>query len=102
PYVAARDFLPESRAEGQRQPLDVLGAILVTAGLTALVFGVVRTTSVGWGSWQTIVALALAVGLMTWFVFHEGHVGTSPLVRLALFRRRSIWTANLVLVPPTG
>jgi EmrB/QacA subfamily drug resistance transporter len=96
-FVAGRAFLQESRAQGERQPLDVPGAVLVTAGLTALVFGVVRTTSVGWGSWQTIVALALAVGLLAWFVFHEGHVAKAPLVRLALFERRSIWTANLVM-----
>ena len=96
-YVAARGFLPESRAEGQRQPLDVLGAILVTSGLTALVFGVVRTTSVGWGSWQSLTSLGVAFGLLTWFVLHEGLVAKSPLVRLSLFKRRSIWTANLVM-----
>ena len=55
-FIVGRVFLQESRAHGERQTLDVLGAVLVTAGLTALVFGVVRTASVGWGSWQTIVA----------------------------------------------
>ena len=96
-FAAARAFLPESRAEGQRQPLDVLGAVLVTSGLTALVFGVVRTTSVGWGSWQALAAVATALVLLTWFALHEGLVANSPLVRLSLFKRRSIWTANLVM-----
>jgi EmrB/QacA subfamily drug resistance transporter len=96
-FIAARAFLQESRAQGERQPLDVAGAVLVTGGLTALVFGVVRTTSVGWGSWQTLVSLALAAGLLTWFVLHEGLVATSPLMRLSLFKLRSIWTANLVM-----
>jgi len=101
-FIVARAFLQESRGEGERQPLDVLGAVLVTGGLTALVFGVVRTTSVGWGSWQTLVALTLAACLMAWFVAHEGLVAKSPLMRLSLFRRRSIWTANLVMFLTSG
>lgn len=96
-FIAGRAYLQESRAQGERQPLDVPGAVLVTAGLTALVFGVVRTTSVGWGSWQTIVSLGLAATLILWFLFHEGRVATSPLMPLAMFQRRSIWTANLVM-----
>ena len=95
-FVGARAFLPESRA-AERQPLDVLGAVLVTSGLTALVFGVVRTTSVGWGSWQTVVALAVSAGLIAWFVLHEGVVAKSPIMRLSLFKRRTVWTANLVM-----
>jgi len=96
-FVVARAFLEESRAGEQRQPLDLLGAVLVTSGLTALVFGVVRTTSVGWGSWQTVVALGASALLLGWFVLHEGLVAKSPLVRLSMFKRRSVWTANLVM-----
>lgn len=101
-FVVARAFLQESRAEGERQPLDVPGAILVTGGLTALIFGVVRTTSVGWGSWETLVALGVAAALIAWFLAHEGHVATSPLMRLEMFKRRSIWTANLVMFLLSG
>jgi EmrB/QacA subfamily drug resistance transporter len=101
-FIAARTYLQESRAQGDRQPLDVPGAVLVTAGLTALVFGVVRTTSVGWGSWQTIVALGLAAGLIAWFLFHEARVAKSPLMPLPMFERRSIWTANLVMFLLSG
>ena len=101
-FIVGRAFLQESRAQGERQTLDVLGAVLVTAGLTALVFGVVRTASVGWGSWQTIVAFGLAACLIAWFVIHEGLVAKSPLMRLALFGRRSIWSANLVMFLLSG
>lgn len=71
--------------------------MLVTAGLTALVLGVVRTTSLGWGSRQTVATLALSAALVTWFLLHEGRVATSPVMSLRLFPRRSIWTANLVM-----
>jgi EmrB/QacA subfamily drug resistance transporter len=101
-FVAGRAYLQESRAQGEKQPLDVAGAVLVTGGLTALVFGVVRTTSVGWGSWQTIVALGAAVVLIVWFLVHEARVATAPLMPLSLFRRRSIWSANLVMMLLSG
>jgi MFS family permease len=101
-FIAGRIYLQESRAQGKRQPLDVPGAVLVTGGLTALVFGVVRTTSVGWGSWQTIVSLALSACLIAWFLIHEGRVAKSPLMPLAMFERRSIWTANLVMFLISG
>lgn len=101
-FIAGRAYLQENRADGERKPLDVTGAVLVTAGLTALVFGVVRTTSVGWGSWQTLVALCLSVVLVAWFVVHEGRVAKSPLMPLSMFGRRSIWTANLVMFLVAG
>lgn len=101
-FILGRAFLQESRAQGERQPLDVPGAVLVTGGLTALVFGVVRTTSVGWGSSQTLVALSVSVALMGWFLLHEGRVARSPLMPLSLFKRRSIWTANLVMFLLSG
>jgi MFS family permease len=96
-FIAGRAFLQENRAEGERKPLDLPGAVLVTAGLTALVFGIVRTTSVGWGSWQTIAALGIAAAVIAWFLVHEARIAKSPLMPLALFGRRSIWTANLVM-----
>jgi EmrB/QacA subfamily drug resistance transporter len=101
-FVVGRAYLQESRAQGERQPLDVPGAVLVTAGLTALVFGVVRTTSVGWGSWQTLVALVLAALLIAWFLLHEGRVAKAPLMPLDMFQRRSFWTANLVMFLISG
>jgi EmrB/QacA subfamily drug resistance transporter len=95
--LAARVFLSESRAEGERQPLDVSGAVLVTGGLTAVVLGVVRTPNVGWGSWQTILTLLLGASLLVWFLVHESRVAKAPLMPLSMFERRPIWTANLVM-----
>ena len=101
-FVAARIFLVETRAEGPRKALDVTGALLVTGGLTALVYGVVRTPEVGWGSWQTLVALGLAAVLIVWFLAHEARVAKAPLMPLELFSRRSVWSANLVMLMLSG
>jgi len=95
-------FLQETRSAAERQPLDLPGAVLVTGGLTALVYGLVRSSAVGWASWQTVLALALAVTLLGWFVAHEARVAKAPLVPLRLFAVRTIWTANLVMLLLAG
>ena len=99
---AAGAFVRETRAAGERKPLDVAGAVLVTAGLTALVYGLVRTTSVGWTSWQTTLALTAAVVLLVWFVTHEARVAKDPLMPLRMLRNRSVWTANLTMLLFSG
>ena len=100
--AVAVGFLQETRGAAGRQPLDLPGAILVTGGLTALVYGLVRSSAVGWGSWQTIVAFVVALALLGSFVTHETRVAKAPLVPLRLFVRRSIWTANLVMLLLAG
>ncbi len=61
-----------------------------------------RTTSVGWTSWQTIVALMLALVLIAAFLVHEGRIAAAPLMPLRLFARRSLWSANLVMFMLAG
>lgn len=73
---------------------DVLGAVLATAGLTLLVFGVVRTDRYGWASTVTVTTLVLAVALLAAFVRAERTVAREPLVRLGLFTHRSVTGAN--------
>lgn len=76
--------------------------MLVTAGLTALVYGLVRSSAVGWTSWQTALALAAAAGLIAWFLVHESRGAVSPLMPIRMFARRSIWSANLVMFLLSG
>ncbi|MFI6992393.1 MFS transporter [Nonomuraea wenchangensis] len=73
---------------------DVLGAVLVTAGMTLLVFGVVRTGEHGWGSPVTVVTLAAAVALLAAFAHVERTTAREPLIRLGLFANRSVAAAN--------
>ncbi|MFI6292952.1 MFS transporter [Nonomuraea sp. NPDC050790] len=74
---------------------DVLGAILATAGVTLLVFGVVRTEHHAWTSPTTVVTLVVAVALLVAFVRVELTTKREPLVRLGLFASRSVLGANL-------
>lgn len=73
---------------------DVLGAVLVTAGLTLLVFGVVRTDRGGWSSPTTVATLAVAAALLAAFVHVERTTARRPLVRLGLLTHRAVAGAN--------
>ncbi len=94
-FILARRTLAESRADGARS-LDVAGAVTVTAGLTALVYGVVQTSSHAWGSIQTIIPLAIAAILIAAFVVIELRT-SAPLVPFSTFRSRPLSGANLVM-----
>ncbi|MBL1098491.1 MFS transporter [Streptomyces coffeae] len=73
---------------------DVLGAVLATAGMTLLVFGVVRTDRYAWTSPVTLTTLAVAATLLATFLYVERTTAREPLVRLGLFARRSVAGAN--------
>ncbi|MFF3560506.1 DHA2 family efflux MFS transporter permease subunit [Streptomyces sp. NPDC002574] len=68
---------------------DVLGAGLSTAGLLAVVYGVVRAEPVGWGSAEAVVCLVAGVALLAAFVAVEAR-SAAPLVPLRLFRSRAL------------
>ncbi|HZT85665.1 MAG TPA: MFS transporter [Gaiellaceae bacterium] len=93
-FLAALRLVPESKDEHAHQGYDVAGAVTVTGGLMALVFGLVRSASHGWGSTLTIVSFLVALALLVAFVLIELRAA-EPLVRLSIFRIRSLLTANL-------
>ncbi|MDD7917287.1 MFS transporter [Actinomycetospora callitridis] len=86
----------ETRAE-QRPGLDVAGAVLVTGGLVALVFGVVSLESSPWTSARVLGSVAGAVVLLTAFVVVQRR-SRHPLVPLWVFRIRAVSTANVVIL----
>ena len=91
--VGAARFVPESRDERARG-FDVPGAVLVTGGLIALVFALVRGNDYGWGSSRTVLTLALAAVLLAAFVAVQQRA-SAPLVDFRLFRSRSLLGADL-------
>jgi EmrB/QacA subfamily drug resistance transporter len=95
--AAAYRLVPESRNEAQTRHFDAAGAITVTSGLIVLVYAIVKSTSWGWGSTSTLGLIGLATALLVAFVFIERR-SHAPLVRLDLFRLRSLATANGVMV----
>lgn len=88
-------WLDRDPAERKRRPFDVIGAIVATAGMTLLVYGIVEASQAGWGSSSTIVPLVAAVLLVAYFVVHEGKVAKDPLMPLSLFKIPTATGANV-------
>ena len=78
-------FLTESRAAGENR-YDVWGAICVTLGLGALVYGFSLAEN-GWGDPLTITFLAVGVALLAVFVWVESRV-SQPLLPLRVVAHR--------------
>ena len=77
---------------------DAVGAVLVTAGVAALTFGLVKVNEWGWASTGVLASLAVAAVLLAVFAAHCVRAG-NPLIEPALFRLRAFTGATLALVP---
>ncbi|MCX5123974.1 MFS transporter [Streptomyces sp. NBC_00347] len=87
--------LPSDRGLGLRAGADVLGALLVTAGLMLGIFTVVEVERYGWVSAHTLGLGTLSVALLAGFTARQARTRT-PLVPLRIFRSRTVVGANLV------
>jgi EmrB/QacA subfamily drug resistance transporter len=95
-FVLSLRLIPESRDEHAQRSYDVAGAVTVTGGLMSLVYAIVDAQTAGWGSAKTLGFFGLAAALLISFVVIELRA-TSPLVRLSIFRIRSLLTANVAM-----
>jgi predicted MFS family arabinose efflux permease len=99
-------LVPESRGVSAR--LDLVGTVLGTAAVTALVLPLVEGREHGWPVW-TWASLTAAPVLAVTFVLHQRRralLGQAPLVDLRLFRARSFAVGSLTammfsIVPPS-
>ncbi|MFI1201563.1 MFS transporter [Streptomyces sp. BHT-5-2] len=89
-------WLTESR-QGAARRLDVPGALLVTAGLGLVAYGIVQTETHGWGSASALLPLAAGLLVVAVFVAVEARA-KAPLMPLGLFRLRSVSSANAAMV----
>jgi EmrB/QacA subfamily drug resistance transporter len=94
--IAVR-VLPRDRGLGLGAGADVLGAVLVTAGLMLGIYTVVKAEVYGWASPRTLGLGALAVALLAAFVVRQA-TAKNPLMPLRVFRSRSVSGANLVQI----
>jgi len=96
-FLLSLRLVPESKDEAAHRSFDVAGAVTVTGGLMALVYAIVTAAERGWTAGQTLGMFALSVALLAAFVVIEQRA-KAPLVRLSIFRVRSLATANLVML----
>ncbi|WAZ21371.1 MFS transporter [Streptomyces cinnabarinus] len=91
-FGAAR-WLAESRT-GDGRRLDLPGAVLVTAGLATLAYGISQTEAAGWTATATLVPLVAGLAMIGLFLAVEART-TAPLMPLGLLARRSVSSANV-------
>ncbi|WP_183094431.1 MFS transporter [Nocardioides stalactiti] len=89
-------LVSESRMEraSQHRP-DVAGALTGTAGLIAIVYGLLEAVDHGWGSGNVLLPLLGGVGLIVAMVLIEARA-VDPLIPLSFFRNRTRVVTNFV------
>ncbi|MFJ4960921.1 MFS transporter [Streptomyces sp. NPDC088729] len=90
--IAAALRITEGRA-GDRRRIDLLGAVLVTAGLATVSYGIVQTEAEGWTAAATLVPLSAGTALLAAFVLVEARTAV-PLIPLRVFSARAVSSAN--------
>jgi EmrB/QacA subfamily drug resistance transporter len=93
-----RGLIPQGASTAESHHFDVSGALLVTSGMVALTFGIVRSDVLGWGSAGVLAPLAAGVALLALFGLVEGKLADAPLMPLKIFRLPLLRYANLIIL----
>jgi len=91
--IIAPRIIKESRLD-ERPKLDLPGAVSVTLGLLAIIFGLTQAGEKGWGSAGALSSLAAGVVLLVIFYVVERKV-SAPLVPLSVLGKRSVAWGNV-------
>src|SRR6266576_7338504 len=84
-----------TETHGPSTRLDLPGLGLVSGGLLAVVWGLVRANELGWTSATILGSFAVGIFLLASFVAWEAR-SAEPMLPLRLFRSRSFSAANVV------
>jgi EmrB/QacA subfamily drug resistance transporter len=84
-----------TETHGPSTRLDLPGLGLVSGGLLAVVWGLVRANEQGWTSPEILGSFAAGIVLLASFVIWEAR-SAEPMLPLRLFRSRSFTAANIV------
>lgn len=91
--AAALLVIPADQASVAQTRLDIPGAVISTAGVLAIVYGMVQAPAIGWAVPGTLAPLAIGVVLLAAFLAIERRVG-APLIPLALFGNSGLRTGT--------
>jgi MFS family permease len=90
-------LIPGERERGATRNFDVAGAVLVTAGLVSVTYGIVRTDTLGWGSPGVLGPLLAGLVLLGLFGLVEARLATAPLIPLSIMRFVQLRISNIVV-----
>jgi MFS family permease len=97
PLAASARPLPGPVARG----LDIPGAVLVTAGTGAAIYGLINAGSRGWGAASTVLPLVLAAATWAAFAIVERRA-RRPLLTVSLLRQRAVLAGSFLMLAATG
>lgn len=92
--VIAAPMLLKGGSGRRGAKLDIPGAITVSLGLIAFVYGVSEAGQHGWGNSRTLIGVVVGVALLVLFGWIELHVA-QPLAPLRVLRLSSVSWGNL-------
>jgi len=91
--VLAPILLKESR-DASVKSFDALGAVLVTSGLSSLVYSITQAATDGWLAGRTVAffaaSIVLLLGFVAWEIRHP-----EPLMRFGILRTKTVTGANV-------
>jgi EmrB/QacA subfamily drug resistance transporter len=93
--LAGMSIVPESR-DARNIGLDIPGAVLGTAGVTTLVYGIIRGGEQGWGDEVVVWSFVAAAALLVVFAVVESKTRT-PMLPLQFFRERDLVGAVVLI-----
>jgi EmrB/QacA subfamily drug resistance transporter len=97
PLVAPARQQPGAAERG----LDIPGAVLVTAGTGAAIYGLINAGSHGWAAASTVLPLVLAAATWAVFAMVERRV-RRPLLTVGLLGQRAVLAGSFLMLAATG
>ncbi|MBO0816829.1 MAG: MFS transporter [Actinobacteria bacterium] len=100
--VAIPLAVPARQQSGSVQRgLDVPGAVLVTAGTAAAIYGLINAGSHGWAAASTVLPLVAAVAVWAVFAVVERRA-RRPLLSVGLLGQRGVLAGSFLMLAATG
>src|SRR5215217_8237822 len=99
--VPARSAQHGCGSRGSGESLDLAGALLVGAGVAALLLALSRGSALGWVSPVVLIGLIAAIALLSAWVAVERR-SSNPVIDLSLLRSTSFTVANVLNVVANG
>jgi EmrB/QacA subfamily drug resistance transporter len=94
--VAAGALLVPTSRDPDQGSIDVVGAVLSTAGLVTLVYGFIEAPKHGWGSFETAAFVACGLALLAGFTLWERRTA-QPMLDITLFTKPAFAVSSIAL-----
>ena len=91
-------YLREMRNQDATSKLDVTGAVLITASLFAVVYGIVHSADAGWTASSTLSYLIGGVAGLLLFGFWEQKIASHPIMPFRILANRAVALANVTML----